>query len=85
MDPKTTTDEGIKIDLNSFRTNANASIPSNREFLSNVTDSSDLQELKHEDLTTITDDGTTIERNLLTERGDVSICPSFDPCSNTIH
>jgi hypothetical protein len=41
--------------------------------------------LKHEDPTTITDDGSTIERNLLTEKAYVSICPSFHPCSNPIH
>jgi hypothetical protein len=59
--PKTTTEDGIKIDFNPLPENADSSIRSNREPLSNVTDSSDLHPEKL-DLPKTTEDGTKIER-----------------------
>jgi hypothetical protein len=62
---KTTTDDGIKIDLNPLPENALSSIRSNREPLSNITDSSDLHHMKLDFPKETTEDGITTDLNPL--------------------
>jgi hypothetical protein len=56
---------GIKIDFNPLARNAHSSIRSNREPLSNVTDSSDLHHMKLDFPKTTTEDGIKIDFNPL--------------------
>jgi hypothetical protein len=63
---------GITIDVNALPENAASSIRSNREPLSNITDSSDLHSRKHPLPKTTTEDGITIDFNPLPENADSS-------------
>jgi hypothetical protein len=82
LGPKTTTEDGIKIDFNPLPENANSSIRSNLEPLSNVTDSSDLQSEKLLGPKTTTEDGIKIDFNPLPENADSSIRSSRVPLPN---
>jgi hypothetical protein len=73
--------DGITIDFNPQCENADFSIRSNREQLSNSTDASDRQQEKLDSLKTITDDEITIDFNPQCENADFSIRSNRDPLS----
>jgi hypothetical protein len=80
--PKTTTEDGIEIDFKPFQENEDFSIRSNREPLSNRTDSSDHQLEKLCLPKTTTEDGISIEVNPLLQKADSSIRSNREPLSN---
>jgi hypothetical protein len=80
--PKTTTEDGITIDFNPLPKNADSSIRSNREPLSNVTDSSDSHQAKLPLPKTTTEDGIKIDFNPLHENAYSSIRSNREPLSN---
>jgi hypothetical protein len=71
--PKTTTEDGIKIDFNPLLENADSSILSNREPFSNVTDPSDSHSQKLLSHKTATEDGIKTDFNPLLQNADASI------------
>jgi hypothetical protein len=79
---KTTTDDGISIDLNPLLENAHSSIRSNREPLSNVTDSSDLRQQKRDLPNITTEDGTKMDRSPDSRNPESQIRSKIEPFSN---
>jgi hypothetical protein len=78
------TDDGIKIDFNPEKENADSSIRINFESFSNLTDSSDLHELKHDLQRISTDDGIAIDFNPHPWNAEFSIRCNFESGSNII-
>jgi hypothetical protein len=80
--PKTTTEDGISIDFNLLLENADSSIRSNREPLSNVTDSSDLHQKKLSLPKTTTEDGKTMDCSPDPRNPESQIPSKFESLSN---
>jgi hypothetical protein len=79
---KTITDLGITIDFNRLSLKARSSIRSNREPLSNITNSSELHRKKHILLKMTTDLGITIDFNRLSPKARSSIRSNRESFSN---
>jgi hypothetical protein len=79
--PETISPDGMSIDLNPLSRNADSSIRSNREPLSNVIDSSDLHLEKLHLPKTTTEDGITIDFNPLSKNASSAITSVVEPFS----